>query len=85
MGETKFQPREFPRSGSKAIEVEEREREKEEEEQKSVITMANTCCLNQNQCLMVCHSYIFKFHAQNGLEASIFQVSRCLDVNLSVI
>ena len=36
MGETKFQPREFPRSGSKAENV------KEEEDQKSMITMVST-------------------------------------------
>ena len=41
-GETKFQPREFPRSGSKAIDV-----ERKREEKKSVITMVSTCHLNQ--------------------------------------
>ena len=38
LGETKFQPREFPRSGSKAMSVERREKER-----KSVITMVSTC------------------------------------------
>ena len=36
LGETNFQPREFPRSGSKAENV------KEEEDQKSMITMVST-------------------------------------------
>ena len=32
LGETKFQPREFPRSGSKALDVERRERRRRREE-----------------------------------------------------
>ena len=43
-GETKFQLREYPRSGSKAMsEEEEREREREKE-RKSVLTMASYTC-----------------------------------------
>ena len=38
LGETNFQPREFPRSGSKAKDVEERRRERRD--RKLVITMA---------------------------------------------
>ena len=44
MGGNKFQPREFPQSGSKAIDV---ERVKRREERKSMIAMVNTSCLNQ--------------------------------------
>ena len=43
IGETNFQPREFPRSGSKAKDVKEEEekREKKKKERKLVITMAS--------------------------------------------
>ena len=41
--ETNFQPREFPRSGSKAIDLEEEKREKKRKiEQKLVIAMATS-------------------------------------------
>ena len=40
LGETNFQPWEFPRSGSKATDVKERERQGEKE-RKLVITMAS--------------------------------------------
>ena len=40
LGETNFQPREFPQSGSKAKDVKEKE-EREKEERKLVITLAS--------------------------------------------
>ena len=49
MGETKFQPLEFPRSGSKEIDVEER-RGGEREERKSMITMV-TWSVPKSSCI----------------------------------
>ena len=66
--ETKFQPREFSRSGSKEIDV---ERDKKKRVKKSVITMVSTCHLNQKTLLYLwldlgsgdeCASYCIHFH-----------------------
>ena len=63
-GETKFQPQEFPRSGSKAIDIEERR-----EERKLVITMVSSCCLNQ-KCwltLLMIHTILQLYPAYSAV------------------